>query len=133
MCTGMGCTTGIFMDIGAGEFRQGDQATVELCLDETCARAAGPLSATHGLDGKAQAFGKGSYFHVWLQDGVVTAELHIGSDRFNDNRPRRLTFSATGEGGQEPVEHDQDVRMQRVQPNGPACEPVCWFASVQLA
>jgi hypothetical protein len=103
-CTEIGCSSGVFLDISAVWRQRPNATSVRLCLDERC--------------------------RTFRRD----TDLAMVEDR-SLRGPKRVqvTLRARDRRGHTILERSIEVRLRRVQPNGPGCPPVCWQAPVRLA
>lgn len=119
ICTAIGCDSQVVFELTAIELVASRSYEIEACLDETCAAATveptqhGAVVNDHGLvvhpdqNTVALVLPEGNYA------GTRTASLRVRPD------------------GEEPFAMEVEIELERTQPNGPNCPPVCWQAVVR--
>jgi hypothetical protein len=116
-CTLIGCESQIEFQLG-GDLQRGETYEIETCLDGDCA------SAT--IEIPDSGFVLEGAFTLDADRDTVTVRL-LGSDY---SGARSVSLRVDGPGG--PVaEVETEVEFDRMQPNGPGCEPICWHATVR--
>ena len=116
-CTLIGCESQIEFQL-SGDLQRGETYQIETCVGEDCA------SAT--LQIPDSGFVLEGPFTLDADRDTVTVRL-LGSDY---SGARSVSLHVDGPGG--PVaEVETEIEFDRMQPNGPGCEPICWHATVQ--
>ena len=115
-CTLIGCESQIEFQL-SGDLERGETYQIEACVDEDCASATIQIpDSGFVLEGP---------FTLDADRDTVTVRL-LG---FDYSGTHAVSFSVSGPAG--PVaEVETDIDFERLEPNGPGCEPVCWHATV---
>lgn len=98
---------------------------VEACLDEVCER--GELTVPVRPE---QPFTQTADGNLTLDTDEDSVVLLLGDGDYRDSHRAHLTLR--GDDGKVLEEIDVETELQRSEPNGPGCEPVCWFAEVSV-
>jgi hypothetical protein len=125
-CTGIGCVSQVSVvlpDLGL----QGAKGvvTAQMCFDGQCDEQRQRFRANGASFGR-----QGSSVEVSASDNDVTLMLRLPDVEYDETTVHRLTVKVRVDGGK-PVTMERDVTLERGQPNGPECEPVCWQARVE--
>ena len=122
-CTLIGCRSQVTFQVPA-DLVAGVRYLVDACVDDVCRSEELVVPATGGPEDDASA---GS---LWLdpQDDSIT--LHLGDGEYSGVHQVSLTVVIADR--EEIARSRESVEFERSQPNGPGCEPVCWFANVRL-
>jgi hypothetical protein len=122
-CTLIGCDSQIVFELDDGELVPGFAYELEACFDHRCETATVELpehGAAMGVNGALSASAEEDIVALVLPEGdypgVHTARLRV--------QPL--------DGGGEAFEATVETELERTQPNGPDCPPVCWQAVVRL-
>ena len=116
-CRLIGCENRIEFQL-SGDLQRGETYRIETCVDEACA------SATISIPDSG--FVLAGPFTIDADGNTVTVRL-LGSDY---SGAHSVSLHVNGPSG--PVaEVETEVEFDRLQPNGPGCEPVCWHATVR--
>ena len=116
-CTAIGCDSQLEFVLSADLVR-GATYDVEACIAGDCTSAS--------IEVPASGFAIEGPFSVDADRDALALRL-LGDD-YSGSHTVSLTVTRDG-GGVADV--TTDVEFERQQPNGPGCEPVCWFASVR--
>jgi hypothetical protein len=121
-CTEAGCETGVLFTLER-DLVTGTEYRVVACVDDRCAE--GALEVGPDSDGT---------------DGALS--LVVGTDvadsifyRLDERRPEgehRISLTVHAADGELLVDWEGTAEFERVQPNGPWCEPTCWLAEVTV-
>lgn len=122
-CTAIGCenAVGFSLDIDLVTEVAYD---IEACLDDRC--EAQTLRVPPPADGPFTGTAVGNLSLDTISDSITMA-LGLGS--FEGVHIARL--SVRDEAGELIAEIEANTEFERQQPNGPGCEPICWFARVE--
>jgi hypothetical protein len=121
-CTAIGCDSQVVFELDDGQLVPGFAYEIEACLDDGCETATVELrehgAAIGGANGGLTVSAEEDVVALILPDadypGVHTARLRV--------RPV----------GGEAFEAAVETMLERSQPNGPDCPPVCWQATVEV-
>jgi hypothetical protein len=105
-CTAAGCFSGAQVDMTALPLQPGPMAEVRVCVDQTCSRRSPETQPLVGAEVDAPYTGESEVtvtIRVIAPNGAVLANTSIRS------------------------------RLERLQPNGPKCSPVCFITRLKLA
>ena len=104
-CTLIGCSSGAHVDMTALPLQPGPMAEVRVCVDQTCSRRSPERLPLVGAEVHAPYTGESEVtvaIRVIGPNGSVLANTSIRS------------------------------RLERLQPNGPECQPVCFITRLKL-
>ena len=119
-CTAIGCDSQVVFELTPVDLVAGRTYEIEACLEDEC------WSATVEPPADVVAGGRGG-LTVEPQRDVIVLVLPEG----DHGGSRGVTLEIeTGDGQTWGIEADID--LERVQPNGPACLPVCWQATITV-
>lgn len=122
-CTLIGCDSQVVFELDDGELVPGRAYELEACLDDRCETTTVELpahgTAIAGADGLT-ASAEEDVVALILPDGDFPG-VHTAQLRIRDAGGDGTLFEAAVE-----------VELERTQPNGPNCPPVCWQAVVRL-
>jgi len=115
-CTTIGCTSQVVVDIHAlsGKIADKPFQTV-LCVQGDCQMQAGTIS------------GSSAMLTVVKQIGVN------GGPTFDPTKPVPVTLTVTTRDGTNVVDAKGSATLHKLTPNGEACGPVCFQATLQLS
>jgi len=122
-CTDAGCESAVTFLLPV-DLEVNVAYEVEACVDELCERAT--LAVPLPEDGP---FTGVTVDAITLQTDTDSIMLSLGNREMADDHRVRVTVSIDDEAI---AEGEADVAFERNQPNGPGCEPVCWFAEVEV-
>ena len=117
-CTLIGCESQITFNLPV-DLEPGQRYELEACVDGDCNSATLTLSD--------RGFGTSGPFVIPAAGNAVNVLL-LGDDY---SGLHQVSLTVIGPGGQVARIADEAVEFERVQPNGPGCEPVCWQATVR--
>lgn len=125
-CTEIGCESQISVTLDDFEL-DGGEGVVEtrMCFDDRCDEQRTRFTA----DG-ASFGGQRSKVEVFVVNEELNATLRLPHGDYDDTTEHTVSLEVTVNGGK-PVTLERTVTLQRSQPNGPNCEPVCWQATIR--
>lgn len=123
-CTAIGCESAVTI-VADEDLMTGAEYVVEVCVDGRCERE----SLTVAEGGGAVGASSGG---ITIGTDVDTITYAVGDGDWSGVHRVTATVrdAATGE---VLVDVGQQVEFERSQPNGPGCEPICWFAEIRAA
>ena len=148
VCTDVGCQSALRLRVDAGSnLQRRDRVRVRLCLDDDCALIKGRLGAVpdSARNNAPVVFknevnlGARASVNVFLDGDDLIVEVDaLGDDHAllagDGERDLSLQVSRVADDDEEDdLTVDAPALFERQQPNGPRCEPVCWFADLDLA
>jgi hypothetical protein len=111
-CTEIGCNDGVTFALSPGAIQPAGRVVAKACVGGRC--------TTHRFDPDAFAQPGGVRIDAWLPPETLDAG-------------RSHTASLTIRAGQDTiVELERTVELERSQPNGPGCPPICHNATVRV-
>lgn len=134
-CTEIGCDS--YLEIELTEVDITPEATydVEICVNDICAmeivtidvRHPGTGEIEHGASPRTQRAG---YMIVWAEDDHI--DYYLPEADYDSSAS--VTFTLTNSNGDVLARTDGpvDVPLERSQPNGPGCPPVCFFGRMTV-
>jgi len=122
-CTQIGCESAVTFLLPV-DLEVNVAYEVEACVDELCERAT--LAVPLPEDGP---FTGVTVDAITLQTDTDSITLSLGAREMAGDHRARVTVWIDDEAV---AEADEDVPFERDQPNGPGCEPVCWFAELRV-
>ena len=126
-CTEIGCTSGVTFELGAQSalFELDQPVQVRACIESDC--TVDTVTATTGGSGFFSST-QGHFELDLMNDRLIyrTQNAQIGEG------PKTVSLELTREGTAVLDEARANVIFDRLQPNGPGCEPVCWNTTVTL-
>ncbi len=121
-CTAVGCINAVAFQVGFAVERD-VVYEVEACVDGLCTHASmsvvGPATQTGDTVGA-----------LTLWEDADRLDLDLGHGDFSGSHEVALTIRDAS--GAALVSWSETVEMQRSQPNGPWCDPTCWYAEVEV-
>jgi hypothetical protein len=120
-CTDAGCESGVQFTLDR-DLVTGTEYRVIACVDDRCAEGAlevGPDS--DGTDGPLS-----------LVVGTDADTVFYRLDELQLSGTHRVSLTVHAADGELLVEWEGTAEFERVQPNGPLCEPTCWLAEVTV-
>jgi len=136
-CTEVGCDS--YLEIELAEVDIIPEATydVEICVNDICAteivtidvRHPGTGEIEHGASPRTRGSLDG-YMVVWAEDDHI--DYYLPEADYDSSAS--VTFTLTNSDGDVLARTDgpADVPLERSQPNGPGCPPVCFFGRMTL-
>lgn len=126
-CTQIGCDSGVtFAVSGVGLDAGGGTVVAEACFDGRCERA----RYTQEANGAAEW--DNTQLQLFVGPDSVEVMLRLPEDDYDPDAAYDVSLELRVDGG-EPMRLDRRVHLERSQPNGPDCPPVCWQARVEHA
>jgi len=122
-CTAIGCESAVTFRLPV-DLEVNVAYEVEACVDELCERVT--LTVPLPDDGPFTGVTVGA---ITLQTDTDSVTFMVGGREMAGVHRARVTVRTDGEAI---ADADEDVGFERNQPNGPGCEPVCWFAKVEV-
>lgn len=118
LCTQIGCESYLLFELDV-DLQPGLRYELEACVDGEC------TSETIVVDRNG-----------FSRSGAIGIDAHrdtVGVTLFGDDYSGRHQVSLTVIGGPGGIARmaAEGIEFERVQPNGPGCEPVCWQAIVR--
>lgn len=109
-CTLIGCEDGITAEIGAGALATAEgTVVVETCLEDRCQTQTFPPDET--------------------QRGLV---LIVPVEGLQEGDNPSVAIVVTDESQEVLVEHEEEVALRSIRPNGPGCGPICVVGEVRV-
>lgn len=125
-CTLRGCESQVSVtlpDLGLGGKAGVVKAT--MCFDDVCD------TQRQTFERSGASFGRqGSDVEVSAFENDLVATLHLPGGNYDATTEHRVTLKVSVDGAK-PVTLARAVRLNRTQPNGPECDPVCWQAAIK--
>ena len=122
-CTAIGCQSAVTIVAGV-DLTNGTPYAVEVCVDGRCEDAT--LTVVEG--GGAIGASSGA---ITLDTSADSIGFALGDGDWSGIH--RVTATVRDASGEVLVDVDEEVEFERSQPNGPGCEPICWFAEIRAA
>ena len=127
VCTAMGCVNGVTVSVaGIGLGPEGGRVVAEFCFDGSCERtryAQQPSGASRSSNPQLEVF---------VQRDRVDVMLLLPDGDYDEERAHDVTLTLRVAGG-DPIRVERQVNLERSQPNGPDCAPLCWGARIEHA
>jgi hypothetical protein len=140
-CSDVGCDSAIIVDLGTVDLRPETPYEYELCFDGLCETGdvtiptetiPTPTDPEYGYTDPTEVSRTTAGFSDFDADNdVITIRLPHG-----DRSPTaRVTVVLRERGVADPLieAYDVDVELERSQPNGRGCEPICHWGTVTLS
>jgi hypothetical protein len=136
MCTAAGCDSTLTIDLSQLDITPGATYEVEICVDGIC------TAATTTIDVRHPAIGDIERGETEREPGILAGWMLIWADDHIDyylpeadyGSAASVTFTLTAPDG--PVlaqtAEPTDVPLERSQPNGPECPPVCFHGRMTV-
>ncbi len=121
-CTDAGCVSAVTFHLRV-DLEVNVAYEFEACIDERCERET--LLVPLPDDGPFTGTSAGALTLAIATDSVT---LSLGDREMLGAHRARITVL---DGADVIAEADEQVEFDRQQPNGPGCEPICWFAEVR--
>ena len=126
MCTARGCQSEVrvrLADLGLG--KQGGVVTATMCFDGACSEQRQRFKAS------GASFGiEGSRLSVEALDDHIELALRLPPRVYDEETEHPVTATVSVDGAKA-TKVARDVTLERTQPNGPDCEPICWQATIE--
>jgi hypothetical protein len=116
-CTAVGCMSMLSIETGVG-LGEGTTYEIEVCLDDECWEGVPVANDSHGDD----------HGDVYVDAGGIV-QVFFGEEERSRTGRVSVVLTAAGE---EIVRHEEEVEFEVSQPNGPWCEPTCYFGLVTV-
>ena len=127
VCTEIGCVNGVTVAVaGVGLGAKGGRVVAELCFDGACERG----RYVQQPDGAARW--DNQQLDMFVSPDAVEVTLQLPEGDYDEATVHEVSLTLRVAGG-EPIRVQQQVNLERSQPNGPDCPPVCWQARVEHA
>lgn len=138
MCTAIGCMSALTIELTSADIQPEATYGIDVCVDDTCLKETvtidmahpGTGDITHGQtydldDGRLP---QEPYLLVWTSGEIY---FHLGEGEFGVTAD--VSFTLTDDTGAELVAVDSGgVPIERSQPNGPDCPPICFFGRMTV-
>lgn len=124
-CTMIGCESAVAFQLSA-DLENGVRYRVQACLEGLC-EAETVEVPVGGAEGGAVARRVGS-----IDLGTETNRILLILPEGEFGGARRVSLRVVDERGDVLVDAEAVAELERQQPNGPNCPPVCWFAELDL-
>jgi hypothetical protein len=105
LCTLIGCSTGVQVDMSALPLQPGPKSKVTVCVDHDCTSSSPEASPLLGA--------------------------HAGAP-YHDERVVTVSITMIGPDGAVQARSSAQTQLRRIQPNGPKCGPICYIADLRL-
>lgn len=126
VCTAIGCESQVSVRLaGIGQRGEPGVTKARMCFDDLCDTQRQRLKADGGSFGS-----EGSKVIVFAEGVDVDVMLLLPPGNYDETTEHRVTVEVSVAGGK-PVTLDRMVTLERGQPNGPDCAPVCWQATIE--
>jgi len=136
MCTAAGCDSLLTIELTDVDVQPEETYDVEVCVDDRCAvetitidiRHPGTGEVTRGESERTPGTVEG-WMLVWAEDDRV--EYYLPSHDYGD--VARVSFALSDATGNVLASiSDVEVPLERSQPNGPDCPPVCFWGRLAV-
>lgn len=125
VCTAIGCVSGVTVSVaGVGLGSDGGRVVAELCFDGSCERTRyiqQPNGASRGSNPDLD---------IIVQRDRVDVMLLLPEGDYDEQQVHDVSLTLRVAGG-DPIRVQRQVNLERSQPNGPGCAPVCWSARIE--
>ncbi|HVM20009.1 MAG TPA: hypothetical protein VM307_08615 [Egibacteraceae bacterium] len=126
-CTEIGCYSGVtFAVSGVGLDASGGRVVAEICVDGDCERA----RYRQRPDGSARW--NNPRVDMSVSEDRVEVTFHLDGEDYDEATAHDVSLWLRVDGG-DPISLQREVHLERSQPNGPNCPPVCWQARIEHA
>jgi hypothetical protein len=126
-CTEIGCVNGVTVAVtGVGLDAKGGRIVAEMCFDGGCQETRyvqQPDGASRSSNPAVQLFASPDAVEVMFQ---------LPEGDYDEDTGHEVSLVLRVAGG-EPIRLQRTVNLERSQPNGPDCPPVCWQARIEHA
>ena len=129
VCTEIGCTSLLTIELNEVDITPNATFDIEICVDKDCAteniaidkREPGTGEITHGESHSTHAPGR---MLVWVAEDRI--DYYLPGEEYPESAT--VTFSLVDNAdGSVLAQTATEVPLERSQPNGPDCPPVCFF------
>ena len=136
-CTEIGCDSLLTIELAEVDITPEATYYVEICVDDVCATETVTIDQRHPSTGeilrgespRAQGTLDG-YMIIWAEDDHI--DYYLPEADYDSSAS--VTFTLTNSYGDVLTRTDgpADVPVERSQPNGPGCPPVCFFGRITV-
>ena len=126
ICTARGCQSEVrvrLADLGLG--RRAGVVTATMCFDGACSEQRQRFKASGASSGI-----QGSRLSIEAFDDHIELALRLPPRAYDEETEHPVTLTVSVDGAK-PTKVARDVTLERSQPNGPDCEPICWQATIE--
>jgi hypothetical protein len=136
-CTAIGCDSLLTIDLTEVDITPEAKYDVEICLNEVCATETVTIDLRHpgtgeierGESPRTQGTLDG-YMIIWAEDDHI--DYYLPEADYDSSASIKFTLTNSNGDVLARTDGPADVPLERSQPNGPGCPPVCFFGRMTV-